>query len=227
MLLAIVARVRRSQIAATDSALNNYTTREKAMMRSSLASLLLFAAAIVAAPSSHATVLHFAAELDGASEAPPNASAGAGTASVTIDDLAHTIRVQVDFSGLTAPTTAAHIHCCTAVPLAGTVGVATFPTIFPGFPTGVTSGSYDSIWDLDDPASYTGAFLTFGGGTAAGAEMALIDGLLDGRAYLNIHTSAFPAGEIRGFLAVPEPGMTGLLALALGAAFLARRRRIA
>jgi CHRD domain/PEP-CTERM motif len=53
----------------------------------------------------------------------------------------------------------------------------------------------------------------------AGAEAALAAGLDAGRAYLNIHSTAYPGGEIRGFL-VPEPGTfiltgTGVLALAL------------
>jgi hypothetical protein len=45
----------------------------------------------------------------------------------------------------------------------------------------------------------------------------------DGKAYLNIHTSTFGAGEIRGyFRPVPEP--TSLAAL-IGAGLIARRRR--
>jgi len=36
------------------------------------------------------------------------------------------------------------------------------------------------------------------GGTAAGAEAALVGGLAAGQAYFNIHTSPFPGGEIRG-----------------------------
>jgi hypothetical protein len=44
-----------------------------------------------------------------------------------------------------------------------------------------------------------------------------------GKAYLNIHTRAFPGGEIRGFFnQVPEPGTLALLAL--GAACLFARR---
>ena len=194
------------------------------MTRASLLSLLLAAATLFAAQSSSATILHFSATLDGATEDPPVPSAGTGTASVTFDDVAHLLTVEVDFSGLTGNTTVAHIHCCTAIPMAGTVGVATFPGTFPGFPAGVTSGSYVGSWMLDDPASFTAAFLnTFGGGTAAGAEAALIQGIFDGKAYVNIHTTFAPGGEIRGFL-VPEPGTILLLALGFGATFVARRR---
>jgi hypothetical protein len=46
----------------------------------------------------------------------------------------------------------------------------------------------------------------------AGAEAALALGLAEGKAYLNIHTSFAPGGEIRGFLnEVPEPASLALL----------------
>ncbi|RIL04453.1 MAG: hypothetical protein DCC71_14155 [Proteobacteria bacterium] len=48
--------------------------------------------------------------------------------------------------------------------------------------------------------------------------------LQEGRAYLNIHSSAFAGGEIRGFLVfVPEPGAALLVGAGL-AGLLARGR---
>jgi hypothetical protein len=137
-------------------------------------------------------------------------SSGTGSAIVVYDDAAHSLSVSVQFSNLTGTTTVAHIHCCVAPP--GTVGVATTPGTFPGFPAGVTSGSYEGTWSLAQTSSYTDEFLTASGGTAASAEAALISGIEAGRAYVNVHTAFAPGGEIRGFLAqVPEPGVLGLL----------------
>ncbi len=197
------------------------------MMR--LAPLLagcLLAAAVALPATAHETV--YKATLNGASEAPPNVSPGFGTATVTFDFDAVTMRVETSFSGLLGNTTASHIHCCTAVPGTGTAGVATTTPTFPGFPLGVTSGSYDHTFDMSLASSYNPAFITSHGGTISSAMNALIFGLDAGETYLNIHTSAFPGGEIRGFLvAVPEPSTYALMLAGLGLAGLAARRRAA
>ncbi|MEO8753920.1 MAG: CHRD domain-containing protein [Casimicrobiaceae bacterium] len=206
------------------------------MQRIRLLALALVTALSLAAPA-HAVLVGTAAPLAGTNENPANASPATGNANVVIDTTTHQLRVTVVFSGLVAPTTMAHIHCCTTPP--NNVGVATTVPAFVGFPLGVTSGSMDQTYDTTQAGTWNASFITNNGGTTAGAEAALAAGLAAGNAYLNIHTSTFPAGEIRGFLqpqALPisvganiptlsEWTMAGLVLLLLAAGFVMLRRR--
>jgi hypothetical protein len=183
--------------------------------------LMLAGSMTIAASPAVATITVYSANLSGANENPANASPATGFAIVTIDDVLDTMRVQEFFSGLLGTTTASHIHCC--APEGTNVGVATQLPSFAGFPTGVTSGTYDNTFDMTLTSSFGASFLAANGGTVDSAFAALIAGLDAGNAYLNIHTSMFPGGEIRGQLAaVPEPstwmlllGGFGLMGLAL------------
>ena len=156
----------------------------------------------------------------------PNVSStGHGFATLTIDATLMTMRVETTWADLVGTTTIAHIHCCTATPFTGTISPATTLPTWPNFPTGVTAGSFDETFDMSLAASWNPAFVTANGGIA-GAFGAFVDGLNDGRAYLNIHTSAFGSGEIRGFpTLIPEPQTYALLLAGLGAVGLAARRR--
>ena len=163
-----------------------------------------------------ASVITYYANLDGPSESPTNASPGIGFGLITVDDVLNTLHLQVSFSGLLGTTTASHIHSPTPSPFTGTAGVATTTPSFVGFPLGVTSGTFDNTLNLTLASSYNPAFVTANGGTPASAEAALLAGIAAGEAYLNIHSSVFGGGEIRGFLiAVPEPATLGLVGLAL------------
>lgn len=167
----------------------------------------------------------FNAVLNGASEDPSNGSSGSGFTTITLDLDLFTMRVQADFTNLQGVTTAAHIHAPTLEPFMGNADVATQMPSFSGFPSGVYSGTYDHTFDLADASSYNPDFISAHGGTVSGASNALIFALQDGKAYLNIHTSSFPGGEIRGFLVqVPEPGTTALLVVGAGALLWGWRR---
>ena len=188
--------------------------------------LALAAALIVLAPAAHAAPMTFTAILSAANEVPPPVvvSSGTGLATIVLDPTAQTLQVNATFSGLTSNTVAAHIHCC--APLGTNAGVATTLPAFPGFPLGVTSGTYSSaVFDLTQPLIYNPAFVTLQGGTIAGAEAALIAGIIGGQTYFNIHTVNFGGGEIRGQL-VPLPAALPLFAAGLGiVTFLARRKK--
>ncbi|MEO8558093.1 MAG: CHRD domain-containing protein [Rhodospirillales bacterium] len=112
---------------------------------------------------------HYSATLTAASEVPPAASTGKGTADVWYDPGSHTLSWTVTYSGLTGPATAAHFH--------GPAG--------PGANAGVvvpigTSGMGNPVTGsivLDD---------------AKAAQLA------GGQWYVNIHTDKNKGGEIRG-----------------------------
>jgi MYXO-CTERM domain-containing protein len=194
--------------------------------------IVLAAAVLLLAGVGHSGIITLSGTISGANENPATPSLGTGFALVTLDTTAQTLEVNVFFSNLLATipgtstpsgTTASHIHCCVAPP--GNAGVATTTPSFTGFPLGVDSGSFDRVLDLTMSSSYNPAFITAQGSLSA-AETALENGLMSSQTYLNIHTNAFPGGEVRAFLTpTPEP-MTGVLALAgFGALWLIRRQR--
>jgi hypothetical protein len=108
------------------------------------------------------------ATLDGKSEVPPNASAGTGTADIDYDAATKKLSWKLTYSGLSGPATAAHFHGPAEPGKNGGVALA-----IPGAAASPAEGS---------------ATLT----DAQAAD------LMAGRYYVNVHTAANPAGEIRG-----------------------------
>ena len=86
--------------------------------------------------------------------------------------------------------------------------------------------SIDHTFDLDDAAIYGAAFLTQFGGDVNLAREAVIDGLIEGFTYFNIHTALHQTGEIRGDIVRVVPAPAALLVVALGAGMALARRRL-
>jgi hypothetical protein len=166
-------------------------------MKNSTLSFALAATFALMAPAAHATIINVV--LDG-----PQAgvvSPGLGTAVLTLDDVANTLLVDMTFSGLTTPTTNAHIHCCAPPGVAAGVVIP----FAPPFVTGTTSGHFVNLFSL----------------TAV-----QVQDIYSGLSYINIHTTNFPGGEIRGQIphVVPEPATAGLIGAAIAALALLRRK---
>jgi ABC-type amino acid transport substrate-binding protein len=189
-------------------------------MKQVLSVLALAAAAGLASPALAQT---YRAVASGPAESPPNSSPG--NSLVTIDIDSNQLMVDMPFSDLAGTTMAAHIHCCTSDAFTGTSAIA-LP--FTDFPTGVQSGTYSMSIPLGEAASYDPDFLKAHGGSVKGAASALVDGINANEAYVNIHTSVYPGGEIRGFIEaapIPEPAAWTMMAGGLASLLLLGRRR--
>lgn len=110
----------------------------------------------------------FKATLDGKAEVPPTTSTAKGAADIDYDPASKKLSWKVTYSGLSGPATAAHFHG-------------------PG-ETGKNAGVAVPIPNIASSPAEGSATLT----DAQAAD------LLAGKYYVNIHTAANPAGEIRG-----------------------------
>jgi CHRD domain len=133
---------------------------------------------VSSAKPTYAAGTAYKAALSGTTEVPPTTSTGKGTATVTYDAGTKMVTWQGDFSGLSGPATAAHIH-----------GPAE---------AGKNAGVIVPLSQKDVPftSPFTGS-ATLPDDKAAALEAALSGGM----AYVNIHTAANPGGEVRGQLA--------------------------
>ena len=175
---------------------------------------LAFAGILLGAQAANASVV-FQTPLSGANQVPPVSTAASGFATVTLQDDNTTLDVAVNWTNMSSLGEFGHIHCCTA-PGTNTGVALDFGTL-----PNATTAAFNKSFNL-------GTF-AFGNGQT---QASFIAGLLAGQAYVNIHDTAFPNGEIRAQLQqaqvqpVPEPATAWLLSGAvLGAATLARRRK--
>jgi hypothetical protein len=124
-------------------------------------------------------ILNLTVPLDAGQEVPPLALPGTGTGNFTFNPLTNVLSGTVTFSGLSAPSTAGHIHT-------GAVGI-NGPVVIPidaSGGVGVTAGTM-----IVPPTDLA----------AAG----LLNAFITNGTYTNIHTGNNPGGEIRGQINMP------------------------
>lgn len=119
----------------------------------------------------------FYAYLEGRQEVPAGSSTAKGYARIVVDAAAGTIAYTVVFNGLSSPQTASHIHA--PAPLGANAAIAiNFGAV------GGTSGTITGTGSITPTQ---------------------ISQLRAHQGYVNVHTSSFPAGEIRGQLGIKRP----------------------
>jgi hypothetical protein len=141
-------------------------------------------------------VLILTVPMDATQEVPPTASTGVGTGNLIFDPLTNTLSGTVTFSGLSAPSTAGHIHNAPA----GVNGGVVIPIDASGG-VGVTAGTMivpPTDLDLTVPPLLT-PFITNG-------------------TYINVHTGNNPGGEIRGQIIMPTTTFADVPATAFASA---------
>jgi hypothetical protein len=151
-----------------------------------------------------ADTITFTATLSGSQEVPPVNVPGFGSAVLVLDDVTGVAVIAVSYTNLSSGITMGHIH-----------GPA---------PAGVNAGIIQGFTSQLVLGSTTGGFSNFTFPVALTA--AQITALKNGLVYVNLHTSAFPGGELRGQLTiVPEPGTFLLLGAGLVSVAGALRKR--
>jgi serralysin len=164
---------------------------------------------------------NFSVILAGSQEVPPNASTASGTGSVVRDTATDTATYAFTFRGLDLgpalglpPQTAATADDVTAMHFHNGARGANAPVVFGQIgpaqdadDLGIVQhadGSWTVLgaWETTDPANASiAAFAAALDSTAVGSDAPL---------YWNVHTTTFPAGEIRGQLVAAEDIGTGM-----------------
>jgi hypothetical protein len=170
----------------------------RAILLGAIFSAMTVAPAVMAAPHTE----EFHAAFSGFNEVGAlNAQSGAilseGRASLVLklDRAAQTLSFTLNFSGLSAPVTQAHIHFG-KVHMAGGVMVF-FCSNLASAPPG-TQPCPAGGGTVTGTLSAANVLAIAGQNVPGGDVDALVDALESDTAYANIHTTSFPAGEIRG-----------------------------
>lgn len=132
---------------------------------------------------------HYRARLSGFNEVPPILSKGSGIFKSTVDGTGTSLTYSLTFSALSSDATASHIHFGQP---GVNGGVMAFICGGPKPPCPVGGGTVTGTIvaaDILDIAAQ---------GISAGNFAEFLEVLRSGNAYINVHTTAHPSGEIRG-----------------------------
>jgi hypothetical protein len=152
--------------------------------------LLGVAAPAAAGGASRTYTTHLVGELDGVD----TAATGQAIFTVARDGASVSYRL---IAANIANVTMAHIHLAATPGGSGGIVVWLYPS---APPPSLIPGRFDGVLAT---GTFTAAALR---GALAGQPLAaLVAALEDGRAYVNVHTTAHPAGEIRGNFTCPMP----------------------
>lgn len=123
-------------------------------------------------PAPNPNGIIFKAVLNGTNEVPSNSSTATGTATLTLDNVTKKISITVTYTGMTA--TAAHIH--------NGISTVSGPVIFALIAGG--GGAYPTTYSLSDQS----------------LDATQETDLIANNYYVNIHSTTYTNGEIRGQL---------------------------
>ncbi|MQA00367.1 MAG: CHRD domain-containing protein [Dehalococcoidia bacterium] len=156
-----------------------------------LASVLVVLIAAVQLPAAEAAKRTFVAHLGGSSENPPNDSLGQGQAILHLSKDGDSLDYRLIVANIDG-VTQAHIHCG-GPDDNGPVVAFLFGPVTEGVTVNGTlaTGTITNADVIPRPDS-----AACPGGVANFDEM--VEKIIEGEAYVNVHTLALPAGEIRG-----------------------------